>query len=156
MDRVVELLKQYRYGILVLLLGLGLMLLPSGKEEIREKAGEEQIREADIQEQLSEILCQIDGAGKVRVLLTEAVGQQILYQQDCSQSENTCRQDTVVITDENRMETGLISQVIPAKYLGAIIVCQGGDRPSVKLAIVEAVSGVTGLTSDKITVLKMK
>ena len=50
----------------------------------------------------------------------------------------------------------MITQVIPASYMGAIVVCQGGDRPSVKLAIVKAVSDVTGLTSDKISVLKMK
>ena len=40
--------------------------------------------------------------------------------------------------------------------VGAIIVCQGGDSPTVRLNIVEAVSNVTGIGSDRITVLKMK
>ena len=40
--------------------------------------------------------------------------------------------------------------------MGAIVVCQGGDNATVRLAIIEAVSNVTGLGADKISVLKMK
>jgi len=40
--------------------------------------------------------------------------------------------------------------------MGAVIVCQGADDPQVRLSIVDAVSKVTGLGSDKISVLKMK
>ena len=39
---------------------------------------------------------------------------------------------------------------------GAVAVAQGADDPLVKLAITEAVSKVTGLRSDKISVIKMK
>ena len=44
----------------------------------------------------------------------------------------------------------------PAQYLGVIVVCEGADSPAVRLAIVEAVSDVTGLGADRISVLKMK
>jgi hypothetical protein len=40
--------------------------------------------------------------------------------------------------------------------MGAVIVCQGADKPVVRLAIVEAVADATGLSTDTITVLKMK
>jgi stage III sporulation protein AG len=36
------------------------------------------------------------------------------------------------------------------------VVCQGADDPVVKLLIVDAVSKVTGLGADKISVMKMK
>jgi len=36
------------------------------------------------------------------------------------------------------------------------VVCQGADRAGVRLAVVDAVKSVTGLSSDRITVLKMK
>jgi stage III sporulation protein AG len=49
-----------------------------------------------------------------------------------------------------------VRQVIPPKYQGAIIVCQGAEKATVRLQVVEAVVNVTGLTADKITVLKMK
>jgi stage III sporulation protein AG len=62
----------------------------------------------------------------------------------------------VIITDGNRNQKPVISQVIPAKYLGAVIICQGADQPTVRLAIVEAVSKLTGLGTDRVCVLKMK
>ena len=156
MERITELLKQYRYGVLILLIGLGLMLIPEdGSREMESKPiSPEEI--VALHEQLENILSLIDGAGEVRVLLTESAGEVILYQQDTSLSGETTKSDAVVITDANRAEQALVTQVIPAKYQGAIVVCQGGDRASVRLDIVEAVSAVTGLTSDRIRVLKMK
>ena len=41
-------------------------------------------------------------------------------------------------------------------YTGAVILCQGADSATVRLQIVEAVSVYTGLSSNKIMVLKMK
>lgn len=155
MERIAELLKQYRYGILILLLGIGLMLLPSGKE--KEETSEVHMEASiDIQESLAQILSQIDGVGKVKVMLTQSAGEITIYQENTDHSGDSVREDTVLVTKESREETGLVKQVVPPKYQGAIIVCQGGDRATVRLAIVEAVSGVTGLTTDKITVLKMK
>lgn len=156
MERVIELLKQYRYGVLILLLGIGLMLLPSGEENEASTPVTQTEDTFSVQESLEDILSQIDGAGKVSVLLTQSAGEITIYQQNTDQSGETLREDTVVVSNESREEDGLVRQVIPPKYQGAIIVCQGGDRAAVRLAIVEAVSGVTGLTSDKITVLKMK
>ena len=78
------------------------------------------------------------------------------YQEDIDRSSDSVREDTVLVSGDTRQEMGLVRQVIPPKYLGAVIVCQGGDRASVQLSVVEAVSAVTGLTTDRITVLKMK
>ena len=39
---------------------------------------------------------------------------------------------------------------------GAVIVCTGGDSPTARYLVTNAVSAYTGLGSDKITVMKMK
>ena len=39
---------------------------------------------------------------------------------------------------------------------GAVVVCSGGDSPTVRYLVTNAVSAYTGLGSDKITVMKMK
>jgi len=36
------------------------------------------------------------------------------------------------------------------------VVCQGADDPAVRLAVSQAVSSVTGISTDRISVLKMK
>ena len=146
-------LGKYKYVLLVLLVGLGLMLLPEGNQETEaESLAETQAEQKDLSRELEEILGTIRGVGEVRVLLTTAAGESVEYQTDQSSSGV----DTVVITDSAKNQQGLVVQVTPPQYLGAIIVCQGGDDPAVKLAVVEAVSNATGLGADKITVLKMK
>ena len=102
------------------------------------------------------MLSRLYGAGEVEVLLTQACGEETIYQTDDNQSREDFRTDTVIVTNQDRKETGLVKQVNAPIYLGAIVLCQGADSPQVKLSIVEAVSSATGLTSDRITVLKMK
>lgn len=154
--------KKYRFPALVLLLGIILMTLPTKeKKEIDSiQTVVPNIIQTDLQEELEDILCQIQGAGKVRVLLTEAEGEQTLYQMDEDLQTNggseSIRQDTVLLTNSEREEVGLVRQIIPPVYQGAVILCQGADSASVRLAIIQAVASATGLTSDKITVLKMK
>ena len=96
----------------------------------------------------------------MKVLLTEAAGAETVYQtnedRSSSADSESVRVETVITTDSGREETGLVRTVTPPIYLGAIIVCQGGDSASVKLSVVEAVSNVTGISTDRITVLKMK
>lgn len=156
MERALELMKQYRYGILILLLGIGLMLLPTGKSDKKADPAQQITDTVTMSDSLEEILSQIEGVGKVKVMLTESSGEITIYQEDTDHSGESVREDTVLVTGESRQEMGLIRQVIPPKYQGAVVVCQGGDRAAVRLSIVDAVASVTGLTSDKITVLKMK
>ena len=158
---VMTCMKKYKYVVLVLLIGLVLMLLP-GKTEQKsqvEKA-EIELQPVCIQQQLEQLLSQVQGAGDVKVLLCEKSGSETVYQtdEDLSVSENstTTKIDTVTVTNGQRVQSGLIRQVNPATYSGALILCQGAEDLGVKLAITEAVSKLTGLGADKIAVLKMK
>lgn len=153
-------LKEYRYVILVLVLGILLMMLPQGKTEEKKEESipiPETEAQETVQEQLEQLLSMVQGAGKVRVLLTEAEGERVVYQTDGEEnSQNSKRTETVILSDSGRAESGLVQQIIPPTYLGAVILCQGADSASVRLALIEAVSNATGLSSDRISVLKMK
>lgn len=140
--------KKYRFVLLVALLGLVLLCLPTKKQE-PEPVTESQPEES-MEVRLEQILRRIEGAGEVAVMLTEANGEEIIYQTDGDGG------DTVLITDDSRSQQGLVRTRQPPAYRGAVVVCRGADSPAVRLAIVEAVANVTGLGSDKISVLKMK
>lgn len=157
-EKTRQLLGKYRYVILVLLVGIVLMLLPSrqGITKQTNTATEPAEQKQDVQKELSQILSQIDGVGAVHVMLTIAFGEETVYQTDTDTTDNACRIDTVIVTDANRAQQGLVQMKNPPKYLGAIVVCKGGGNAAVKLAVVEAVSRVTGLGADQISVLKMK
>ena len=159
--RATNLVGKYKYVLLILLLGILLMSLPEGsKESIKPEISVPAPVYASKAEELEAILSQISGVGKVRVMLTEAAGSETIYQTDEDRSETSdsknIRVETVIVSGSERTETGLVRTVVPPVYLGAIIVCQGGDSPAVRLSVAEAVSNVTGIGTDRITVLKMK
>lgn len=149
-------IKKYRYVLLVVLAGIFLMTLPEGRKESEEPQQTIETTQPVLQDSLAEILSQIAGAGKVKVLLTEAAGEQTIYQTDEDHSSSDIRRQTVLVTNSSREETGLVRQINPPTYQGAIILCQGADSAAIRLSIVEAVANATGLSTDKISVLKMK
>ncbi len=148
-------LKKYRYVAAAMLAGMFLMLLPV-QETAHPQIIESEEKTLTLQESLEDILSQIYGAGNVKVLLTQAEGERTIYQMDRDISSQEERRDTVLVTNGQREETGLVQQIHSPVYQGAVILCQGADNANVRLGIVEAVMCVTGLTSDHISVLKMK
>lgn len=159
--RLADFLRKYRYAALVVLIGIVLMLIP-GRDAAQSPEPEQTQpvqEQTDLAEKLADILSRIDGAGRVEVMLTVAEGEETIYRydEDITSGENgSIRKDTVIITNADRGQSGLVQQINPPKYRGAIIVCQGADSAAVRLSIIQAVSGVTGLGADKICVLKMK
>lgn len=146
---------------MIFLVGIVLMLFPTADSEKTEQQPtqvQEQAETVRLEEQLSELLSQLAGAGKVQVLLTEATGQQTVYQEnrDTGQQSETTKTSTVIVSSSTRGQEGLVCQVNPPTYLGAVVLCQGADLPSVRLSITEAVANATGLGYHKISVLKMK
>lgn len=161
--KIPEFLKKYRYAALVLLLGVALMLIPGRKSESPKQDQPQQAQEQtqpDLTAQLETILGKVDGAGRVSVLLTRSAGEEVVYQENeeivTSGESGTVRRQSVTVTDASRNEQALIRQVRSPEYQGAVIVCQGADSASVRLAVTDAVSKATGLGADRITVLKMK
>lgn len=160
-EKTLQAFQKYKYVLLILALGFVLMSIPEGTQEAQKPTPTEvPVEEPDASDALEQILGQIEGVGKVSVLLTEAAGAETLYQTDeestISSDSESLRVETVIISDSERGEQGLVRKVNPPTYLGAIVVCQGADRPSVQLSVVEAVSNATGISADRITVLKMK
>ncbi len=162
-QKMLFVLKKYRYAVLIFLIGVLLMMIPTGQKKIVEEETKATVAlptEYNLEERLQKILSSVSGAGEVQVILTISAGEEILYQtnEDRTEAEkdSSVRWDTVIIENGQRAETGLVKQVIPAEYQGAIIVCQGAEDPKVRLAIVDAVSKLTGLGANCISVLKMK
>lgn len=131
-----------------------ILLLPTGANAPEPAAAVQQEAVQTVEQRLESILSGIAGAGRVQVLLTEEEGRQTLYQTDIQSDDSRRTEDTVLVEDAARTETGLVRQTLEPKYRGAVVLCDGADVSSVRLAIVEAVRCVTGLGADRICVLK--
>ena len=156
-----ELFQKYKFVLIILVLGVFLMKFPAQEQDKPAPVPDTTLNAPiTLAEELEVILSQISGVGKVSVLLTESESSSTIYQTDedhsSSADSESKRVETVIISNSNREEAGLVRTVTPPIYLGAIVVCQGADSSVVRLSIVEAVSNATGISSDRITVLKMK
>lgn len=161
--KIINFIKKYKYVMLVILIGIVLMLIPNVSTDTKEPVSETIVHtqtEPETEKRLAIILSRVQGAGAVEVMLSISAGEEIVYQMDSATNENGENSDikinTVLVSDNNRNEQGLVQQINPPTYLGAIIVCEGADDPAVQLAIVDAVSKITGLGTHHISVLKMK
>ena len=100
-------------------------------------------------------LSQVEGAGEVRVVLTlDSDGRQILAQDQERDREGGGSSTTVTVGRGSGQQEVVPLQTLAPEFRGALVVCQGGDRADVKLAVTEAVSALTGLSSDCVTVAK--
>ena len=150
--------QKYKFVLLVVTVGIAFMLIPDfiPQSNTQETIEAEPERMEGIEVRLQKILTNIKGAGRVEVMLTEASGQETVYQTDTELSGDRSNHDTVIVSNADRTELGLIMQINPPIYLGAVVVCDGADDAKVRLSVTEAVSNATGLGADKISVLKMK
>ena len=164
-----------RYIIIALAAGVILLLLSGTGNTAKEKsaaASEEKITAADFsledqEEKIEKILSEVDGAGKVRVMLTLKTGTEQIIAQDTETVEESDISDdgsgsrtetkmTTVILSEDDGESAVPLKYIYPEYMGAVVLAEGAGADSVKLKLTEAVSSLTGLGADKITVIKMK
>ena len=153
-ERLSQVFNKYKFVLLILIIGVVLILIP-GKESENQPIMQINVEEKHIdQDLLGALLSQIDGAGRVEVLLSIQDSETIHYQENTDISSPSSRSTTVTVTDAQRNETGLINKTIAPTYRGAIVVCDGADDPVVQLALIEAVSHITGLRTNQISVLK--
>lgn len=165
-EGVRKLWDRYKYAALILLIGAGLLLWPGGSGHTAQ-TGQSEAPPAytaaeTLRKDLEEILGQIQGVGTVRVLLTVdtdgerqlAQNTELRYSGSAAAPADYSRTSEPVLLDGGDREETVVTQTAYPTYRGALVVCQGGDRADVKLAVTEAVSALTGLSSDRVTVAK--
>lgn len=157
--------KQYKYVLLTAALGVFLLLLPGGGQENAGVDAEaaERFDRAALQKEMETILSQLEGVGKLSLMLTvEGGGERQLAQDesasmhlDDAQQEQTRKSETVVLGSGSGAEV-VVTQSYYPRFVGALVVCEGAGSAGVRLTVTQAVSALTGLSSDQITVARGK
>lgn len=169
-EKAPELLRKYKYVLVVILAGMVLLLWPAGEDKPKEtppstvvtKAGEEDFSVSALEEKLGQTLSKVRGAGEVSVMLTVQGGsRRVLAQNEKSartaDGGSETQSTTVVVSGASGAGEGpvLVQQLYP-KFQGALVVCSDGKNAGVRLKLMEAVSALTGLGADKITICQGK
>lgn len=152
-----EVLEKYRYAVLVLVLGVVLLLLPAqGAEpkQEREETPETEFQLEEFEARLEAVLSRVEGAGETRVILTLNGGSRQVLAQDQQRDEGGGAATTVVVGKGSGMQEVVSLQTLAPSFRGALVVCPGGGDPQVRLRLMEAVSALTGLGADRISVCR--
>ncbi len=153
-----KLLGRYQYVLLVLAAGVLLLLLPlgGGGEDKSAHTPAQLQEEFDLEafeNRLAEVLSQIQGAGEAQVVLTLKSGsRQVLAQDTQRGADGDSSSATVTLGRGSGSQEVVPLQTLAPQFQGALVVCPGGGDPEVCLQIVQAVSALTGLGSDRISV----
>lgn len=131
-----------------------------------------EVKADDNEQKLANILSNIQGVGKVKVMLTYSeTSTYVPVYNENSKESNTTETDssggsrTISETDTQKeiiyKEDGsgskepVTQSIISPKIEGAIITAEGADNAEVKTNIIQAVEAATGLATHKIQVFKM-
>lgn len=163
--KALDALKRYKYVALTAVLGIVLLLLPGGNEKKQEGGAPDAAEDFDrtaLQEEMEEILSSLDGVGHLKLMLTVDGGSAYELARDEAQTqkrssentgERTQKSETVVLGSGASAEVVVTRSRFPA-FIGALVVCEGGDRAEVRLRVTQAVAALTGLSTERITVVK--
>lgn len=162
-EKLKNILKKYRFAALVALAGVMLMVLPGKKQTDTETTPAEAVAFSlqETEQRMAEVLGAMDGVGRVQVMLTLRSGETLSLAEDSSAtlgSGGDVRQESQVLTvnrGSGKQEVVVTQRLYPT-YQGAVVVCQGAGDSRVRLRVLETVAVLTGLSSDRISVVQWK
>lgn len=158
--KFLSLLKKNKYVVIVLIVGVIILLIPTNSSDSgsdsqvdTDDTGTQSALDFSVEQQedrLSVALSEIQGVGDVTVVLSlkTTMEQEVAVDEDSSGG-----QETVTVSTGSGTESPVTKKYIYPEYRGALIVAQGADNAEIRLEITQAVSALTGLGADKISVI---
>ena len=115
-----------------------------------------------IENKLTELVSSIEGAGEAVVMVTVEAGEENIFAKEIKSDEDTNENrasssyeyEYVVIKSGASAENGILLKVIEPEIRGVAIVCDGGENGNVRENIINAVSAVLDIKTNKISVCK--
>lgn len=149
MNRYLEKIKNKKLWIIICIIGIVLMLIPtSGGDEPKK---EDDSYQRTLTERTENLLALVEGAGRVKVMITFSDKGQSYPVTDVTEEGNRVQEKTV----SSSGHVAVARETYPS-VRGVVVVCEGAENPSVREAIVNAVAALTGAMLHNIRVLKMK
>lgn len=174
-------------GILLLIIALpdgflageDSMILGPGKEKTKETKQEnetEKKREdyvSQMEERLVELLENVDGVGKVKVMVTLAASEEEVtlkdepYSQDSIQEADAQggsrssisinkEETSVLVENENGQSVPYVTKTVEPEVEGVVVIAEGAGQAKVENEIIEAVEVLFSVSVHKIKVMKMR
>lgn len=105
-------------------------------------------RAEELEDELEEIITKIRGVGKVSVMVTVSGTEEKEYISDISERDGASETKTVIAGSKEAL---LKAEKYP-EVRGVLVVCSGGDKPQIQEKVVNAVSTVLDIPTNKVFV----
>lgn len=145
-----------------LLLAVAAVPTGKGKEEKSEarETEAEQTETTDyaraMEERLEELLSQVEGVGRVRVMLTLKGTGEKQVEKDVTTSQGSAQEETVFEEEGSSRRTPYVTGETNPQVEGLLVIAEGGDDGEVKAGIIDAAQALFGIEAHKIRIMKME
>ena len=130
-------------------------------------------QERALEARLEEFFSLVEGAGKVRVMISPLTGRETVFAVDVNMSQSSSKEEdsqggtrethqyqsqaqTVMITDRQGTDRPLIVRETDPQIHGIVIIAEGGESPFVRDALTRAARAMLGIDAHNIQVLTME
>jgi len=137
------------------------------------EAHQTHIYERALEHRLEEVLSLVDGAGRVRVLVSFAQRRETVFAVDRNINNSVTREEdaqggtryqsnqqeqdnTLIITDRSGLDRPLVVRETEPVVGGVVIIAEGGDNVLVQDALIRATSTLLGIEIHRVQVMKMR
>lgn len=151
--------------ILLVVIGvLGVLLIAAGGQKSKSVQTQVQPNKTDehleyvlqMEQKIETILSKIQGVGKVRVGLALEAGAETIYAKDVRiDRAGQHNESKHVFMKQKGSDSALIETTAEPIVRGVAVVCEGAGQIEVDAQIIEVVSVLTGVTTNRISIAKM-
>lgn len=113
----------------------------------------------DLEDKLTTLISSIEGVGECQVMVTLENTAESVYATDVeikNDDSSVNQKDKYVIYDSENGETPVLIKEYLPRVQGVTVVCTGGDNTAVREKIIEAVTSLFNIPTNRVSVSKIK
>lgn len=113
----------------------------------------------ELENKLVQLISSIDGVGECQVMVTLENTTESVYATDVeikNDDSSVNQKDKYVIYDSENGETPVLIKEYLPKVQGVTVVCTGGDNTAVKEKIIESVTSLFNIPTNRVSISKIK
>lgn len=118
---------------------------------------------SDLEKRLEATLSEMEGVGRVKVMLTLSATGETIYAKEEKQSSSQDGEKSAfqsesqyAVVESDRTQTPIIRRVETPRIAGAVVLCEGGGSAVTRESVAKTVSTALGVPIGKIYVAKIK
>jgi len=143
-------------AVLTIVLIVASELIPNEKEEIIEEVKDIEYSYAEnLETKLSTMISNINGAGNTKVLVTLKSSSESVYAYDSNVNDDK-QEYKYILLKNGSTQDGLLLKMTAPEIRGVAVVCEGASSATVRKDITDMITSVLDISSNRVSVIKMK